>query len=112
MTVATDFSIKQGDRAPYLRRILEDATGNALDLSGLTVKFYMRNAYTGITVVNAASVVIIDALTGVVEYRWDSDDTAFTGHYLGEFKVTIGSGILETFPNDTYIHIRVFQGLS
>lgn len=100
-----DFTIKRGDRKSYIRRTLYGDDGVAMNLTGATVKFIMRNVATGMVTVNAGA-TIINAAGGIVEYQWISGDTNTVGDYEGEFEVTIG-GLPQTFPNDRFIAVTI-----
>jgi hypothetical protein len=103
----TEFTIKQGDRRPYLYAVLgptdtDEETGEVTltpqDLTGATVTFNMKDAAG--TVVITAGVVTVDApLIGEVHYVWQATDTLVPGKYLGEFQAQYGTES-ETFPND------------
>ena len=92
------FYIKQGDTAPALRATLKDPNGTAVDITGATVKFTLRSP-AGVVVVNEAAVTIVTADAGIVEYAWQTGDTANVGYNSGEFEVTYSDGTIETFPN-------------
>lgn len=108
--MSSQFFIKRGDRNPPLRRTLEDADGNAVDLTGTTVKFYMKNSRSSEIVVNGTTVVPLNAVGGVVQYEWEAGSTDTAGEFIAEFEVT-DSGLKETFPNDDYIHIQIKQDI-
>jgi len=118
------FLIKRNDTLPYLRRQLTDSDGVAIDLStyhsGLgTVMFNMRRdtaADIGATTPKVhAAASVVDASTGIVEYRWvagDTDTTTVGGAlYAGEFEVTFADGKIETFPGTSYIAITIPRDL-
>lgn len=101
------FDVKQGSTRPYLRMTLEE-NGVAVNLTGITsVVFRMR--ITGATAykVNAAAVVV-DALNGVVEYRWMAANTDTAGTYNGEFVVTFADASVGIWPSNGYITVEVW----
>lgn len=111
--MATDFYIKEGDRLPEIQATLKDADDNSVDLTGADVRFIMTNKLTGTKTVDAAATVV-DAANGVVKYIWatgdtDVDDT--TTPFRGEFEVEFADGRHETFPNDSYINIKITADL-
>lgn len=121
---AKTFLIKRNDTLPYLRRQLQDTSGNAIVLDPAdTVKFTMRLGNDVLMTAPAkthASAVIIDAPTGIVEYRWvpaDTDTSTFQASgqeilYAGEFEVTrISDGKIESYPQDGYIAISMPRDL-
>ncbi len=118
------FLIKRGDTKPYIRRQLVDTTGLAIVLDGTeTIKFTMRvstdTAMAGPAKVHADA-VIIDAPTGIVEYRWAAADTNTTTYtetstlgrftdvpYAAEFEVNYADLSVETFPQADYIAVSI-----
>lgn len=109
--MADDFHIKEDDQLPLLRVTLLDASGNVIDLSEAEhVRFIMRNRSTGEVKVDDVA-TILDAPGGVVTYDWKPTDTETAGHYDAEFEVEHGDGRLETYPNSTYLRIRILPDL-
>ena len=105
----TDFWIKQNDTFPALQVTLKDEDGASVNLSGTTVVFNMRDTATETLKINNQTATVVDALNGVVEYRWATGDTDTVDSYEAEFEVTYGSGGIETFPNTAYIEIEVVE---
>lgn len=104
------FYIKQNDTTPSLRATLM-WSGSAVDLTGASVGFHMRDAYTGTVIIDSPA-TIVDAANGVVEYEWLPADTAVAGLYEGEFEVTFASGEVMTFPNDGHIRIQIVDDIA
>jgi len=98
------FHLKQNDTKPSLSASLTQ-DGSVVDLTEATVKFHMGD------VVDAAAVVS-GALTGVVRYDWDAEDTETAGSFPAEFEVTFSDGTIETFPNDGYLTIEIQSELA
>jgi len=103
------FSIKRNDTSPSLSGTCTDASGAAIDISGATVRFHMLDT-DGNTVVDAAA-VIASGSGGVARYDWVAADTDVAGGFRGEFEVTYADGTIETFPNTSYIPIRIYEDL-
>ncbi len=93
------FNIKVGDTKPVLQATLKDGAGNAVNLTGTTVKFSMRDVQSTTIKRDKGTVVLTDAANGIVTYSWVTADTDTVGTYLGEFEVTDGSSDVETYPN-------------
>lgn len=104
--MAETFYIKQGDTAPALRCTLKDPSGTAVDLTGASVVFNLLAA-DGTVLVNRQSVVLVTAASGIVEYQWQAGDTDTSGTHRGEFEVTYPDSSVETFPNDSFIPVRM-----
>ena len=101
-----EFNIKSGDRLPYLRATLVDASGTPVSIAlADSVFFNFKTAPGGTPWSRAANV--IDAPNGVVEYRWQAGDTNQPGEYLADFSVNFGSEEI-TFPNNRNIQITIF----
>jgi len=108
---AMAFTIKQNDTSPQIAAILQDGSGNAIDLTAASVKFHMKKVgATSATVDAAATIVNEDA--GSVKYVWVAADTASAGTYQAEFEVTYTNGAVETFPNDQSIAIEITEDLA
>lgn len=108
--MAVDFYIKEGDTSPPIVAILKDATGTVVDLTGTTIRFIMTNKSTSERVVDAAA-DIVDAVNGRVRYLWVAPDTDVPANYKAEFEVLWLDGTFETFPNSTYIAVKVVADL-
>lgn len=105
------FYIKQNDTTPSIRATLENGNGDAVDLTGATVRFHMREIGQT-TVTTDASAVLVTANQGVVQYNWVADDTDAIGSFQGEFEVTYGDGTIETFPNNGYIRVEITDDIT
>ena len=107
-----DFVIKKGDRLSVLTATLKDSAGNAVDLTGATVKLLMKEIGGAALKVNAAGTVDPDQVNnkGKVSYAWAAVDTDTPGTYEAEWEVTL-SGKQQSFPNDSYLVIRILDDL-
>ena len=102
-----DFYIKKGNTGPALQVQFQDEDGNAIDITGSSnLMFYMRNRETGANAVSSYGSTV-DVTTGTVLYSWSTVDTATAGDYEGEFEVTLSGGQIITFPNYTFIKIKI-----
>ena len=96
---AETFYIKQSDLLPLLRATLKDGAGVAVNLTGSTVVFSMRDLIANTLKINEAAVTIITPASGIVEYTWVTANTDTAGTFTGEFEVTDTGGKPLTFPN-------------
>jgi hypothetical protein len=105
------FYIKQNDTSPKMLATLQNANGDAIDLTGASVRFHMRAVGSTSTVVDAAA-TIVTAASGIVRYSWTSANTATVGSYQAEFQVTYADATIETFPNDSYISVEIVDDIA
>jgi BppU N-terminal domain len=106
----TDLTFKKGDRLPAVQATLLDRDGDAVDLTGATVLFLMRNQVTKAVKVNAAA-TLVNAALGIVSYAWAAADLDTAGFYEAEFEVTL-AGLKQTYPNDRFINIEVVEDVA
>lgn len=107
-----EFFIKKGNRLPTITATLKDAAGAAVDLStASSVEFIYRRFNSGTSVVRTASIEA-PATDGKVSYAWVAEDTAEAGSMQAEWRVLWSGGKKATFPNDSYIIVRVSAGLA
>jgi hypothetical protein len=105
------FFIKQNDTSPNLDATLKDASDNAIDLAGASLRFHMRKIGATSAKVDAAA-TIIDEDTGQVRYTWSAGDTDTIGSFEAEFEVTYGDGSVETFPNNKFFSIEITDDIA
>ena len=105
------FYVKQNDTSPAILATLQDADGNAVNVTGATVRFHMR-AVGSTTVVVDEAATIVTALDGLVRYDWQAADTDTIGPYQAEFEVTYADSSVETFPNDGYIRVEIIDDIT
>lgn len=97
--------IVQNDTRPALDFSLTQ-DGAPVDLTGCTVKFYMKNSTTGSVKINGATCAITDATKGKCRYNWTGSDTDTVGTYLGEVEVTFADSKIQTGFKQLSIVIR------
>ena len=105
------FYIKQNDTSPSMLATLQDANGNAIDLTSASVRFHMR-AVGGNQVVVDEAATLVTAASGIVRYDWSAADTDTIGSYQAEFEVTYADASIETFPNDGYIRVEIIDDIT
>ena len=97
--------IVQNDTLPPLEfNLTQD--GSPVNLTGCTVKFYMKDATSGSVKINGTTCTITDATKGKCKYLWYGSDTNTVGTYLGEVEVTFPDGKIQTGYKQTSIIIR------
>ena len=97
--------IVQNDTKPYLEFEVTQE-GAPVDLTGCTVKFYMKNADTGAVKINGSACSITEATKGKCRYVWAAGDTDTVGTYLGEVEVTFPDSKIQTGYKQMTIIIR------
>ena len=100
------FYIKRNDTSPSMLATLQDADGNAVNVTGATARFHLRAIGSDAVTVDSAA-VIVSPSEGIVRYDWDAADTDVAGSYQAEFEVTYADASIETFPNDGYIRVNI-----
>lgn len=106
---AERYTIKQGDYGQAIPAICKDSAGAAVDISeAIEVRFHLGAEGSAATV-DAVADNLDDgevANRGKVSYTFQPGDSATAGDYRAEFEVTWATKRL-TFPNDTYITVKV-----
>ena len=105
------FYVKQNDTSPAMLATLQDADGNAVDITAASVRFHMRTI-GGSAVKTDQAAAIVDAELGEVRYDWTASDTDTIGSYQAEFEVTYADASIETFPNDGYIRVEIIDDIT
>lgn len=112
----TDFTLKKNDTSPALEYQLLDASGNPIDLTNYNEVRFLMQQKDGSTLTidgdTAGNVFVTDAENGKVKYEWKSVDTDEGGVFEAEWEVKYSNGSIETFPNTTFITIRINDDLS
>lgn len=112
-----DFVIKAGDTFAAITDTLTNSGGTAVDIQDATVLFKMAAIAGGTTVVAAEATNAqvgagtTDGSTGMVAFTWGTSDTATAGLFLAEWEVTFTGGSIGTFPNNTYLLVKVMEDL-
>ena len=109
MALTVDFNIKRNDTLPSVSGTLLDPDGNAVNLTGATVKFIYRLSTEPRSAAVSGSVVLVDENNGVVRFDWTDGDTDVPGIYFAEFETTFGTGEVQTTPNTSNLILRIFD---
>jgi hypothetical protein len=102
-----EFFIKRGDTSPALLFQIDPP----VNLTAATVVFNMR-ARGGAVVVNRAPASVPSLPNPTLRYDWTAPNTAEVGTFEAEFEVTYGDGAIETWPNDGYIAVRIWDDIA
>lgn len=104
------FYIKRNDTRPEINIIvIDESSGNPLNLTGATATFSMKKAGASAPKITRAAAQIADAAAGKVKYSWATGDTNDPGIYRAEFEVTFSGGGKATFPGDGYIEVHILE---
>lgn len=104
----TTIKLKRGDTAPFLRYDLPAGT----DLTDAAVTFTMAERPGAAPVILDRPVRVVDVSPPIIEYVWRPGDTALSGTFRGEFKVTYPDGRWATFPQTGYVVVTIEQSLT
>src|SRR5690242_14974001 len=104
-----DFGIKRNATQPALEATLKYDDGTAVDLTGASVTFSMKDR-KGNVIATGSAAVQVPATAGKIKYSWIAADTKNAGDYKAEFEVDFGGGNILKAPSDPtkpFIEIRV-----
>jgi hypothetical protein len=87
----------KGDLLTLLYAELQDGAGQAINLLGQDIKFYMVHCGTHVVKVNGKTADKEDAAAGKVSYSWEAADVDVVGNYWGWF-VRVKEGKTGTHP--------------
>jgi len=106
--MAEFFTVRNDTKA--LTAQLFDTDGDAVDLTGATVTWTMTGPNGQPTKVHdGIAVTLTDDSTGKVSVPWTAVTSA--GTYKGQFTVVDSGALIETFPSNGYVLIRVSADL-
>lgn len=105
-----DFSIVKNDVLPMLSDTLTYSDGTAVNLTGATVKWIMRQLTASAPSTNLAATVVNPA-AGMVSYTFTAADTAVAGQFMGKWTVTFSGGQTQSWPTVGYIEVTVEEDL-
>lgn len=106
-----DYACKQADTAIICLDTLTYSDGTAVNLTGATVKFVMRQRSANAPTTNLAA-SIVSAAAGTVSYTLTAQDTATAGLYAQTWVVTFSGGLVETFPTVGYNTVEIQENLT
>ena len=105
--ITKEFDIDVTATLPKLTVQLFDGD-DAVDLTGATVTFTLRDG-SGTAIVLDAAAVLLNATQGIVEYQFETADVDTSGFFFAQFKIAIGSAFY-LIPNDTTQRLRLRIG--
>jgi hypothetical protein len=95
--MADKIKLVQGDTRPYIRAVLKDADGTALDLSSATVNFKFRQASSPNTLFTVVCPKPNGGTDGLVIFNFPVGSlNVDPGAYEGELEVNYGGGDIQT----------------
>lgn len=100
-----------GSRLTPVQVALVDDEGDAVDLTGLSVTFYMYDE-VGTAVVSGGSCTVSAATSGYVQYSFAANDVDTAGTYWGYFRVFSAGDptIYDKYPPDREFRIEISEG--
>lgn len=104
------FFIKETDLNPVIRTILTDPDGNAVDLTGRTVKFKMKRLGASTPLIDQSATLESPA-DGDVSYTFTGTQSGAAGVYAAHWIVDENLSTQETHPNYDYDTVYIEWGL-
>lgn len=109
------FTIKKGDTLPDIQAALTSgttsATQTAVDLTTATSIILVLKSTSGGQASRKTGSVVGGPTNGIVKYIWQAGDTATSGVFNAEWEITFSAGRIQSFPNDSYFQIIIFDDL-
>lgn len=104
-----DRVIKRHDTAVQPRVKLLDEAGTAINLTGATVTYTLRNTSSGVLKINGGATTLANQGTnpGEVYYQFAAGDVDMIGTYEEQWQVTYSGGAKETFPVGAVQYVKI-----
>ena len=99
-------TLKVGDRLPQFAANLFGPDGTPASLPGV-VTFRMREVFSRATKIASGPVTIQNPATASVRYEWQAGDTDTAAEYEAWFLLTSPAGLVETFPSQGALRVRI-----
>jgi hypothetical protein len=106
-TLTDGYRCKQGDTALTFEDSLTYSDGSLADLTGAEVALIIRNLATSAPLSLSGSGLVLDAISGRVNYKPSSSDTSVSGDFTACWIVTFPNGTTMTFPSIGYIDVTI-----
>lgn len=105
------FLIKQNDLSRAIKYY--PRANPASDFTGAIAVFNMRGRRgVGVKINRGSCTIGSDSGGTYFQYEWSGNDTDTPGLFEAEFEVTLSSGKPETYPNDTYIEVKILDDIA
>lgn len=101
--------LKRGDTRTAIRATLKTPTGAAVDLTDATVRFLLADL-RGVLKIDK-HIDVLDAAAGKVLAVLEATEVDEAGTFRAEFEATFSDGRVETYPNDSYIAVKILPDL-
>lgn len=85
----------QGNTKPRINFTIKDPDGNPINLTGATIKLYVRKIGASVTKLQV-SCSIDEAINGTCFYNWQANDLNQDGSYHAELEITFSDGSVQT----------------
>lgn len=105
-------TLKRNDTAPSFTATCTDSAGDAVDITGATIRFHMVGPAPSSAVKVDAAATIVSGAAGTVRYDWQTGDTDTSGSYKAEVEVTFTDSTIRTFPTSNYSIVRIVSDLA
>ena len=94
---ANQYGLVQNDTGPQLQFNLKDCDGYAINVSGATVKSFLKHVCaTSHINLGHEGCSGVDPVNGVVSYNFLAGDLSGAGTYFGDIQIDYGNGVVET----------------
>lgn len=103
-----EFIVKRKDNKTAMQCTLLNKYQDLLDLTGCTAKFVMRTRTDKFV---EKTCTLTDAKNGSLIVVFSESDLNEVGVHRAHIVVTFSDGRKETFPNDSYIDVKIFDDL-
>lgn len=109
------FTIKKGDTLPDIQASLTSGVSagsqSPVDLTSATSIILVLKNVTGGSALRKTGSTVGAPTNGVVKYIWQAGDTSTAGTFNAEWEITFAAGRIQSFPNNSYFTVIVFDDL-
>jgi len=92
------------DNKVEIQFTLKDSSGNAVNITGFTIKFSIRKHGSSTNTNNANNTcTLVTPTSGIFKYAFVSTDIPSAGNYLGQLHITFSDGKIHKVP--TFIRL-------